>query len=247
MNAVVPFMTPAGDQVRVVMVDNEPWFVLADLTRVLDLRQFRVDRLEDGLIRNQPIADRLGRMQPTAVVSEPGMYEVVIRSDKPQAAAFRRWITAEVLPEIRKTGSYGTVAALEGPELLAHAVLAAQRMITARDERIAELEPKADLADTFLTAQGGSRLIREAAKLLGLKERDLRTYLIDDGLIFAKHSPCGAIMYDRYAQFAHHFQSTEHLVHHTWGTCTHYTLRVLPRGIELIRKRLRALTEAVTA
>lgn len=95
---LIPF-TYGAATVRVVMIGGEPWFVLADLCAVLGLAQFRRDRLADDVIRNHPIEDRLGRLQPTAVVSEPGMYEVVIRSDKPEAVKFRRWITGEVLPE----------------------------------------------------------------------------------------------------------------------------------------------------
>lgn len=64
-----------GADVRTVTIDGEPWFVLADLTRVLGLSQFRTDRLSGDVIQSHPIADRLGRSQATLVVSEAGMYE----------------------------------------------------------------------------------------------------------------------------------------------------------------------------
>ena len=144
--------------VRVVTIDGEPWFVLADLTKVLGLAQFRTDRLDDGLIRNHPIPDALGRVQQTTIVSEAGMYEVVIRSDKPEAATFRRWITAEVLPSIRKTGGYGN-RELTPQELMARAVLAAQDTIreleaTADTQRarLALVEPKALAFDRWLSS-----------------------------------------------------------------------------------------------
>ena len=73
-----------------ITIDGEPWFALADLCAVLGLRQFRTDRLADDVIRNHPILDTLGRRQSTTIVNESGMYEVVIRSDKPEAVAFRR-------------------------------------------------------------------------------------------------------------------------------------------------------------
>lgn len=243
---LVPFITPGGNPVRVIVIDGEPWFVLADLCKVLGIANVGnvAARLDEAGVRQADISSG-GQRRAVTAVNEPGMYEVVIRSDKPEAVAFRRWITAEVLPAIRKTGGYGHAPALEGPELLAHAVLEAQKMIAAKDERIAELEPKAALADTYLTAQGGARLVGEAAKLLGLKERDLRRWLLEEKLVFTKHAPCGAIQYDHYAQFSHHFQATEHVVNHTWGSCTHYTLRILPRGMELIGKRRAATTEAV--
>ncbi|EUA18435.1 BRO family, N-terminal domain protein [Mycobacterium xenopi 3993] len=109
----------ADHQVRVVLVDGEPWFVLADLARVLEIVDVSrlASRLDDEVRQTHPISDSLGRTQQTTVVNEPGMYEVVIRSDKPEAVAFRRWITSEVLPAIRRTGSYSTspAPALEGP------------------------------------------------------------------------------------------------------------------------------------
>lgn len=86
---LVPF-TYAGAQVRVVMVDGEPWFVLADLCKVLGLVRGAAqvsERLDDGVRQTYPISDSLGRTQNATIVSEAGMYEVVIRSDKRQLAA----------------------------------------------------------------------------------------------------------------------------------------------------------------
>lgn len=152
---LVPF-TYADTAVRVVTIDGEPWFVLADLCRVLGLANVKDvrDRLADGVDQTYPIADSLGRTQQATLVSEAGMYEVVIRSDKPQAVAFRRWITGTVLPEIRRTGSYNAAPQLTGPELVALALVEANRMLEAKDERIAELEPKAEVADRLLNAEG---------------------------------------------------------------------------------------------
>lgn len=113
MNAgIVPFnyreMT-----VRVVMVDGEPWFALSDLCAVLEIANTRnvAARLADDQKGVRSMDTPGGRQQMT-VVNESGMYEVVIRSDKPEAVSFRRWITGEVLPQIRKTGGYGAQPAL---------------------------------------------------------------------------------------------------------------------------------------
>ncbi|MFD6357898.1 phage antirepressor [Nocardia tengchongensis] len=237
-------------QVRVVAIAGEPWFVLTDLCKVLAISDVSIvrRRLDDALCQAHPIHDSLGRTQQATIVNESGMYEVVIRSDKPEAVAFRRWITGTVLPEIRRTGSFVSAVApvLELPDrkALARMVIEAEEareVAEARSlvlaEKIAEDAPKVAMADDFLIAPGGARLVREAAKLLDMRERDLRRFLLDEKLIFAKHAPCGTVQYDHYAQFAHHFKATEHVVNHTWGSCTHYTLTILPRGIELIQKR----------
>jgi gp36 len=103
-----------GHEIRVQVDESgEPLFVLADLAAALgiaNVAQLR-SRLSDDLCLTYPMRDRLGRAQQVWVVTEPGLYEVVIRSDKPEAVAFRRWVTGEVLPSM-----FGTVlsARVEG-------------------------------------------------------------------------------------------------------------------------------------
>lgn len=228
--------------VRTIDIDGEPWFVASDVARILEYRDAynMARRLDDEDRGTRSVSTPSGDQQMT-IVSEPGFYAAILGSQCAKARDVKRWLTHEVLPTIRKTGGYSTAAAapaLTGAELLAHAVLEAQQMLAQKDERIAELEPKADLADTYLTSQGGARLVREAAKIIGWKEKDLRRWLIEERMIFAKHAPCGNVQYDFYAEFAHHFQTRETIVNHTWGSCSHYTLFILPRGVELIRKRM---------
>ncbi|MEY8015265.1 Bro-N domain-containing protein [Mycobacterium servetii] len=105
-DGAVELFTYTDQPVRVVLIDNEPWFVLADLCRVLDIANVGnvVDRLDDLNIRRADVENARGQMRQTVLVSEAAMYEVVIRSDKPEAVTFRRWITGEVLPSIRRTG-----------------------------------------------------------------------------------------------------------------------------------------------
>ena len=108
MPSIIPF-TYHDQPVRVVTIDGEPWFVLADLCKVLDIAASGrlAARLDEGMRQTHTLETAGGRQRMT-IVSEAGMYEVVIRSDKPEAAAFRRWITSEVLPSIRKHGGYLT-------------------------------------------------------------------------------------------------------------------------------------------
>lgn len=155
-----------GQSVRVVTIDGEPWFVLADLARVLGIvdTQRLNSRLDDGVRQTHPIQDSLGRTQHATIVNEPGMYEVVIRSDKPDAARFRRWITTDVLPTIRKTGQYGTPT-LTGPALMAAALIEAQATLEQHKAQVLELTPRAEAFDAFLSTTGDYS-VNETAKIL---------------------------------------------------------------------------------
>lgn len=95
-------------EIRVAGTSENPLFCLADVCKVLDLgnpSQVKT-RLDDGVISNEVIPDSLGRQQEATFVNEDGLYDVILDSRKPQAKAFRKWITSEVLPSIRKTGAY---------------------------------------------------------------------------------------------------------------------------------------------
>lgn len=178
-----------GQPVRVVTIDNEPWFVLNDLCLVLDINNSRMvaARLDEGCVSQTDVTDSLGRARQTTIVNEPGMYEVVIRSDKPEATTFRRWITSDVLPQIRKTGSYGTAPALTGPQLMAAALIEAQTTMTAQTERIAVLEPKADYVDTFVASED-LRILRHVANSINIPEGELRALLLETKWIYAQES-----------------------------------------------------------
>jgi prophage antirepressor-like protein len=90
-----------------VEIDGTPWFVLADVCRVLEISKHRdaASRLDDDE-RGSVVVDTLGGPQETITVSESGLYSLVLTSRKPQAKPFRKWVTTEVIPSIRKTGQY---------------------------------------------------------------------------------------------------------------------------------------------
>jgi prophage antirepressor-like protein len=96
------------NEVRMFEIDGEPWFVLKDVCDILELSSSHkvAERLDEDERNLVPLIDSLGRQQETTVVSESGVYNVIFRSDKPEAKPFRRWVTHEVLPAIRKTGKY---------------------------------------------------------------------------------------------------------------------------------------------
>lgn len=155
MNEVKIFESPLFGQVRVVTdVSNEPLFCLGDICKALGLRTGDVKaRLNKGVVSTQPLATRGGTQQVT-FVNEDGFYDVVLDSKKPEAKAFRKWITSEVLPSIRKTGGYMVDRAEDTPEdIMARAVLVAQQTLARREERIKQLEADNDVKAQTIDAQ----------------------------------------------------------------------------------------------
>ena len=97
-------------EVRSIQKDGEPWFVLRDVCNVLGLgTPARVaERLDTDEVSQTHITDSMGRQQEMTIINESGLYNVILRSDKPEAKPFRKWVTSEVLPTIRRHGMYAT-------------------------------------------------------------------------------------------------------------------------------------------
>lgn len=164
-NQVVPFEFESHE-VRIVTIGGEPWFVLADLCAVLDLSNpSMVAQRIDASALSQAEVSSAGQRRTVMVVSEPGMWEVVIRSDKPQAVSFRRWITGEVIPTIRKTGAFGAPVALTNDEIVAHALQITVAKVASLESKVEELKPSAEAWDE-LAAADGDFSVADAAKML---------------------------------------------------------------------------------
>ena len=141
-NQITIFNNPQFGDIRTAGTTDNPLFCLADVCKALDLQPSAVmRRLDDGVISSNPISDSLGRQQIANFVNEDGLYDVILDSRKSEAKTFRKWITSDVLPSIRKTGGYiATNADMSDAEILAKAVLVAQSTIDKRNERIKQLE-----------------------------------------------------------------------------------------------------------
>lgn len=152
MNAIQIFKNPEFGEVRTAGTPENPLFCLADICRVLDLQPSRVkDRLEYGVISSNPISDSLGREQLANFVNEDGLYDVILDSRKPEAKKFRKWVTSEVLPSIRKSGGYIVSSPNDTPEdILVRAVLVAQESIERKNKQISELQEAIDNKDQQL-------------------------------------------------------------------------------------------------
>ena len=150
---------------------GEPWFVAKDVCDILEISNpsDALKRLDD----DERSRFNLGRQGETNIVNEAGLYVLVLGSRKPEAHEFKRWVTHEVLPQIRKTGGYiPTTDADDDMTILAKAVMIGQRTmeeqkrrIAAQESHINELEPKARFADA-VAASDGTCLIGELAKML---------------------------------------------------------------------------------
>lgn len=121
-----------GNEVRTIQKDGEPWWVLKDVCTILEIGQpVRVaERLDEDEVSQTHVIDSLGRKQEMYIINESGLYNVILRSDKPEAKPFRKWVTSEVLPSIRKTGTYSVPQTTEGQiKLLAQGNLELSRKI----------------------------------------------------------------------------------------------------------------------
>lgn len=233
---LMPF-TYEGATVRTVMIDGEPWFVLADLCAVLDIVNGRnvAARLADDQ-KGVRSVDTLGGPQHMTVVNESGMYEVVIRSDKPEAAMFRRWVTGDVLPTLRKTGSYSALPA-DYPAALEEAARQARIAIEERaarelaETRVAELAPKAEAFDSFLNGEG-CYLVGTVARMLGIGQNIMFRFLYEQRVLI-KSGPRRKQPYAN-PKFDGWFRVRTHDEERTNGHAS-LTTMVTPRGAEGIR------------
>lgn len=235
MNADLMPFTYEGATVRAITVDGEPWFVARDICDALELPNLtmamqRLAADEKGVNR----IDTLGGPQQMAVVSESGMYALVLRSDKPKAESFRRWITRDVVPTIRKTGSYtapAAVAELPDRKALARMVIEAEDARELAEARVAELAPKAEAFDSFLNGEGCYH-VGTVARMLGIGQTTMFRFLYEQKVLIGsgprKKQPYATVKFGGWFRVKSYDQAN------TNGHSAHTTM-VTPRGAEGIR------------
>lgn len=181
------FISPSFGQIRTMRDEKgETRFCLLDVCNALTLNPSKVaQRLDDDMLSRQVVIDARGRRQPaTLFVTEAGLYETILLSRKPEAKAFRRWITTEVLPALRKDGGYMMAHAGESnEELLARAMMVAQATIKRKDEQIQLLQPKADYADEVLNSVS-CLTTTQIAKELDMTAQELNKLLLEMHIIY---------------------------------------------------------------
>ena len=201
-----------NSEIRTIEKNGEPWWVLADVCRVLELSSPHkiADRLdEDEKGRN--LIPTHGGNQEMTVINESGLYNVILRSDKPQAKPFRKWVTSEVLPTIRKHGAYMTEQTIEkaltNPDFLIQ--LATQlkseqeqrrkleTTVAVQEQQIAELQPKASYYDVVLNCKD-LLSVTSIAKDYGKSGTWLNSYLHEKGIQYKQGKIW--LLYQKYAE-----------------------------------------------
>lgn len=168
MNEIKVFNNAEFGKIRTLNRDGEPWFVGKDVATALGYKD-SVNALKSHVSEEDKggwrIATQYGERE-AVIINESGLYSLILSSKLESAKRFKRWVTAEVLPSIRKSGGYiAGQDEMSDTELLAKALLVAQRQIEQRNAQIAEMQPKALFADA-VAASHTSILIGELAKIL---------------------------------------------------------------------------------
>lgn len=185
MSSIIPFEY-SGTPVRVVERDGEPWFVAQDVCGILGIRTDTVPVIleEDEHSKTDPdsIGVKANAPHGITLVSEPGLYSLILRSRKQEAKAFKRWITHEVIPQIRKTGSYTHKIPQTYPEAL-RALADQYEQIQVQEKELSEARPKAQSYDEIADLEGTFAL-SDIAKKLGWGPHKFTEQLRVDGVLF---------------------------------------------------------------
>lgn len=190
MNELQIFKNEEFGSVRTLTISNEPWFVGKDVAVILGYKDTS-DALKKHVDSDDKLSRRFtdsGQGRDMYIVNESGLYSLILRSNLPTAKKFKHWVTHEVLPSIRKTGGYiAGQESMSDSELMAKALLVAQRQIDERNKLIAsqnqiirELTPKAEYVDIILNNKG-LVTITQIAKDYGMSGRKL------NGILAANH------------------------------------------------------------
>ena len=225
-----------GKEVRTIQKDGEPWWVLKDVCEVLGLSSphkvfERLDDDEKG--RNQ--IPTLGGEQEMTVVNESGLYNVILRSDKPEAKPFRKWVTSEVLPSIRKNGGYiANQENLTPEQIVANALIVAQNIISQKDKQIEQMKPKAEFFDAVADSRTAISM-NEVSKVLGIKgygRNNLFEFLRNNGILDRWNVP-----YQRYIDCGW-FRVIEQKYTRQGEPCVTTKTLVYQKGVDAIRKKI---------
>lgn len=192
MNEIQVFNNPAFGEIRTVSISNEPWFVGKDVAQVLGYSNPQKAVRDHTDTEDRTVNDSFTVNGTAAtLINESGLYSLILSSKLPSAKAFKRWVTSEVLPAIRKNGGYmAGQERMTDQEIMAQALIVAQRTIESKNRLISEMQPKALFADS-VAASSSTILVGELAKILrqngvDIGEKRLFAYLRDNGYLIRR-------------------------------------------------------------
>lgn len=234
MQEIVEFENENFGSIRVTRNDDgEPLFVAKDILDTLGLDRTAMRKLDDDE-KGVDTVHTPGGDQQVSIVSEPGFYKLVLKSRKPEAKAFQRWVTHEVLPSIRKRGGYMASVKDETPEeTMARAFILAKETIERKNREIAEMKPKALFADAVSTSDK-CMLVGELAKVLRqngvqMGQKRLFAWLRDNGYLMKRGSSYN--LPTQKAMEMELFEVKETAINHSDGhVSTNFTTKVTPKG-----------------
>ena len=187
MNELQIFENNQFGQVRAIMKDGEPWFVAADVCKALGLEQVsramdRLDEDERGLLQvTHPQSPT--KTQEVNGVNESGLYHLVLCSTKPEARAFKRWVTHEVIPSIRKTGAYMTPETIEKVLMNPDTIISLATQLKELQTKVEQDKPKVQYFDTLVDRNLLTNF-RDTAKELHVAPKAFINFLLEKGYIY---------------------------------------------------------------
>ena len=208
MNEIEIFKNPEFGEIRTLTIDGEPWFVGKDVAEQLGYQNGSrdVNRHTDAEDRQETVMNDGTQNRTMTIINESGLYSLVLSSKLPTARAFKRWVTSEVIPAIRKHGVYAVDKLLEDPDTLIAALnqLKEERarrkeletQVGVKDQQIAELQPKAGYYDLVLQCKD-AMAISKIAKDFGLSAVALNKILHDAGVQYKQGDVW--LLYQKYA------------------------------------------------
>lgn len=191
-NMIEIFTNREFGEIRTMTIDGEPWFVAADVCNALELANPReaVRRLDEDEKNTVILTDGIRGNPNKVIINEFGLYSLVLSSRKPEAKAFKRWITHEVIPAIRKHGAYMTDSMLarvsREPEIvleIAAALIVERQKNQELSYELGDARPKAEYYDSFVNPDE-TTCIRSTAKELNIPEKKFVRYLLDNGYVY---------------------------------------------------------------
>lgn len=228
----------SNQSVRVVLKNGEPWWCAKDVCDIIGLNNGRqaVVKLDEDERDAVILNDAIGREQSFTVINESGLYNLILRSNKPEAKTFRKWVTSEVLPQIRKTGSYSLQIPKTLPEAL-RAYAAELEQKEALQKQIEQQAPKVALADACLTAKN-SQTITQTAKVLGIGRNHLCEFLRADGVFYIHRGE--NLAYQKYIDRGL-FTTKDRPIEHSDRFENHTQTLVTPKGLQWLEEKIRNL------